>query len=77
VILFKVLTKKLEDGASQFQNFCVCFHKFHAVLYKIITISLGYHKFCERWVLKMLTGAQNAENGLGYDFFFGVKPQRW
>jgi hypothetical protein len=25
----------------------------------------------------MLTGAQNAENGLGYDFFFGVKPQRW
>jgi hypothetical protein len=27
------------------------------VLYEIITVRLGYHKFCARWVLKMLTGA--------------------
>jgi hypothetical protein len=27
------------------------------VLYKIITVRLGCHKFCARWVPKMLTGA--------------------
>jgi hypothetical protein len=31
---FKVLTKKfVEDGASQFQNFHVNFHKFHALFF--------------------------------------------
>jgi hypothetical protein len=29
----------------------------HIVLYEIITVRLGYHKFGVRWVLKMLTGA--------------------
>jgi hypothetical protein len=27
----------------------------HTVLYEIITVRVGYHKFCPRWVLKMLT----------------------
>jgi transposase len=27
------------------------------ILYEIRTIRLGYHKFCARWVLKMITGA--------------------
>jgi hypothetical protein len=32
MILLKVLTKKfVKDGASQFQNFRVNFHKFHAL----------------------------------------------
>jgi hypothetical protein len=45
MILFKVLTKKfVTDGASQFQN-----------LHKIIIVGLGYHKFCTRRVLKILT----------------------
>jgi murein endopeptidase len=26
------------------------------VLYEIITVKLGYHKFCARWVAKLLTG---------------------
>jgi hypothetical protein len=26
------------------------------VLYKIIAVRLGYHRFCTRWVLKILTG---------------------
>jgi hypothetical protein len=28
----------------------------HTVLYKIITVRLGYHKFCTRWVPEMFTG---------------------
>jgi hypothetical protein len=27
------------------------------LLYEIITVRLGYHKFCARWVPEMLTGA--------------------
>jgi hypothetical protein len=45
------------------------------VLCEIITVRLGYHKFCARWVLKMLTSAQNAENGFSFDFL-RVIPQR-
>jgi hypothetical protein len=29
----------------------------HIVLYEIITVRLGYRKFCIRWVPKMLMGA--------------------
>jgi hypothetical protein len=32
-----------------------------AVLYEIITVRLGYHKFCARWVLKMLTGVHKMQ----------------
>jgi hypothetical protein len=57
-IFFKVLTKKfVKDGASQFQNFRVNFHKFHAVIYEIITASLSYYKFTARFVPKMITVA--------------------
>jgi hypothetical protein len=31
------------------------------LLYEIIMIKLGYHKFCARWVLKMLTGAHKMQ----------------
>jgi hypothetical protein len=31
------------------------------VLYKIITVKLGYHKFGARWVLKMFTGAHKTQ----------------
>jgi histone-lysine N-methyltransferase SETMAR len=31
------------------------------VLYEIITVRLGYHKFCARWVPKMLTGEHKAQ----------------
>jgi hypothetical protein len=29
----------------------------HTILYEIITVTIGYHKFCIRWVPKALTGA--------------------
>jgi hypothetical protein len=34
------------------------------VLYKIITVRLGYHNFYARWAPKMLMSAQNAEKFL-------------
>jgi hypothetical protein len=65
MILFKVLTKKfVKDGASQLQNFCVNFHKFHALFcIKIITFRLGcHHKLCARWILaKMFTGVHKMQ----------------
>jgi hypothetical protein len=32
-----------------------------SVLYKIITVRLGYHMFCARWVPKTLTGAHKTQ----------------
>jgi hypothetical protein len=31
------------------------------LLYKIITFRLGYHKFCARWVTKMLKGTHKTQ----------------
>jgi hypothetical protein len=43
MISFKVLNKKfVKGGASQFQNLCALFS------YEIITVRVGYHKFCAR-----------------------------
>jgi hypothetical protein len=36
-------------------------HILPTVLYKIITDTLGCHKFCTSWVLKMLTGAHKMQ----------------
>jgi hypothetical protein len=33
----------------------------HTLLYEIITVTIGYHKFCIRWVLKMLIGAHKTQ----------------
>jgi hypothetical protein len=33
----------------------------HTVLYKIITVSVGCHKFYARWVLKMQMGAHKIQ----------------
>jgi hypothetical protein len=60
--LFKVLTKKfVKDGTSQFQNFCVNPQISCTVLYDIITLKMGYHNFCARWVPKMLTDAHKTQ----------------
>jgi hypothetical protein len=64
MILFKVLTKKfVKDNASQFQNFSCEFPQVSCtVSYEIIKIRLGYHhKFCARWVPKMLTGVHKTQ----------------
>jgi hypothetical protein len=43
----------------------------HTVLYEIITVGLGYDKFCARWVPKMLTGVHRMQRmaSFGFDFF--------
>jgi hypothetical protein len=39
------------------------------VLYAIIIVKQGYHKFCAKCIRKKLTGAQkNAESGFSFDF---------
>jgi hypothetical protein len=54
---FKMLTKTfVEDEASRFQNFYVNFQKFHTPFFSRLSVTLGYHKFCARWVSKMLRG---------------------
>jgi hypothetical protein len=42
----------------------------HTVLYKIITVRIGHHKFCTLWVLKMLTIVHKMKRmALSFDFF--------
>jgi hypothetical protein len=36
-------------------------HISRAILYEIITIRLGYHKFCPTWVPKMITGVHKKQ----------------
>jgi hypothetical protein len=79
MIVFKVFTKKyVKYGASQFQNFHVNLHKFHTtLLYEIITVRLGCHKFWAKWVLKMLMSAHKMQRmALVFAEFFRVIPQR-
>jgi hypothetical protein len=48
------------------------------VLYDIITVRLGYHKFCARWVPKMLTSAHKTQRmASAFVDLFRVIPQRW
>jgi hypothetical protein len=36
-------------------------HISSTLLYEIITVILGYHKFCARWIPKVLTGAHKTQ----------------
>jgi hypothetical protein len=48
----------VKDGASQSQQLSRGFPQISdTVLYEIISVMLSYHKFCARWVPKMLMGA--------------------
>jgi hypothetical protein len=47
------------------------------VLYKIIAVTLDYHKFCARWVPKMLMGAHKTQRMASALTFFRGIPQRW
>jgi hypothetical protein len=47
------------------------------VLYEIITVRLGYHKFYTRWVLKMVMGVHKTQRMDSALEFSRVIPQRW
>jgi hypothetical protein len=49
----------------------------HTVLYETITLRLGYHKSCARWVPKMFTGAHKMQRTALALTFFKAIPQRW
>jgi hypothetical protein len=62
--------KFVKDSTSQFQNFRVNFHKFHALFSTRLLVRLGYHKLCARWVPKVLRGAHNMQRmALALTFF--------
>jgi hypothetical protein len=62
-LVHNVHQKIVKDDVSQFHNFRVNFRKLHATLLcELITVRLGYHhKFCARWVPKMLMGAHKTQ----------------
>jgi hypothetical protein len=46
---------------ENFRILCEFLQISHTDLYEFITVRLGYHKLCTRWVPKMLKGAQKAQ----------------
>jgi hypothetical protein len=48
------------------------------LLYEIIAVRLGYHKFSATWVPKMLTGAHKTQRmASAFVDFFTAIPQKW
>jgi hypothetical protein len=71
--MFKVLAKILMKELS-----CEYPRISHTVLYDIITVRLGCHKFCTTWVPKMLTDAHKMHRmASAFVDFFRAIPQRW
>jgi hypothetical protein len=73
----QIVDKKIvKDGALQFQNFLLNFHKLHW----LFSMRLSHSRVSQ--ILRKMASenahgwAQNAENGLGFDFY-GAVPQRW
>jgi hypothetical protein len=46
-------------------------------IYKIITVWLGYHKFCARWIPKMLTVAHKTQGMASTSTSLRMIAQRW
>jgi hypothetical protein len=77
--LFQSVDQKICERrrfTSQFQNFHVNFHNFHALFSTRLSVRLGHHKFCARWVPKMLTGAHKTQRMASALTFFRAIPQR-
>jgi hypothetical protein len=70
MILSKVWPKKfVNDVALQIS---------HPILYEIITVTLGHHKFSTRWLLKMLMNVHKMQTmALAFVDYFRVITQRW
>jgi hypothetical protein len=49
----------------------------HILLYEVITVRLGYHKFCATCVPKRLTGAAHNTQKMTSALTFIEWPQRW
>jgi hypothetical protein len=69
LILLRELAKKfVKDGASQFQNFLVNFHKFHPLFSTEYHSSASLSQVLRKMVSDAHWCAQNAENCFGFDF---------
>jgi hypothetical protein len=56
---------------------CECPQILCSVLYEIITIRLGYHKFYARGVPEMLAGMHRTQRKASALTSFRMTPQRW
>jgi hypothetical protein len=73
----KCWPKKLwKTGLCNFRIFMWISAISRTLLYDIITVRLCYHKFCTRWVLKMLMGAHKTQK-MASALVLSVIPQRW
>jgi hypothetical protein len=61
--------RNYEKNVSQFQNFHVNFHKFHTILYKVISQAVLSQVLCKMGFKNTHVRSQNAENGFGFDRF--------
>jgi hypothetical protein len=62
LIFFKVLSEKFVKASPTISElYCEFPQISRTLLYKIIIVRLGYHKFCTRWVLKMLMGVHKMQ----------------
>jgi hypothetical protein len=70
MISFEVLTKTfVRDSTSQFQNFCVDFHKFHALFSTGLShLGLTITSFAQDGFQNAHGCAQNTEDGFGFNF---------
>jgi hypothetical protein len=68
--------KFVKDGISQFQNFRVYFHKFHALFPIRLSQARPSQVLCKMGCENAHRCIQNTENGLGLDFFRAIQ-QRW
>jgi hypothetical protein len=77
MIFFKVFIKKFaEDGFAISELSCRFPQMSCTLLYEVITVRLGYHKFGARWVPKMLTGEHNMQR-MASALNFRTIPQKW
>jgi hypothetical protein len=56
---------------------CECSQTSRALLYDIITVRSGYHKFCAPWVLTIFTGAHKTQRMASAFYYFTAMLQRW
>jgi hypothetical protein len=64
MILFKVFVDQNSCESWRFtisELSCEFLQISRTVLCEIITVRLGYHKFCPRWVPRILTGAHKSQ----------------
>jgi hypothetical protein len=65
-ICSEYLVQSVDQEISERRRFAISEHL--REFPQIITVRVGYHEFCVRWVPKMLKGAHETQNGFVFGF---------